>query len=249
MKKTVLSIMAHPDDAEFVCTGTLSLLKDLGWNVHIATMTPGDCGSNKYSRAEISKIRKAEAAAGTKVIGATYHCLECEDVYIMYDKPTLAKVISLIREVRPSIVFTHSPNDYFMDHENTSTLARTGCFACGIPNVECQCMQPCDDVPFLYYADVLGGDDIFGKPVEPGMHVDISGKIEIKEQMLCCHESQRNWLLEHHGIDEYVISMKKMAEKRGDEAGWEYAEAFRQHLGHAYPSNNILKEIMGEKVK
>ena len=43
--RTVLSLLAHPDDAEFTCAGTLALLGQRGWQIHIATMTPGDCGS------------------------------------------------------------------------------------------------------------------------------------------------------------------------------------------------------------
>ena len=61
-EKTVLSIGAHPDDAEFMCTGTLALLHERGWEVHIATLAPGDCGTVQYSREEISRIRKGEAA-------------------------------------------------------------------------------------------------------------------------------------------------------------------------------------------
>lgn len=54
MEKTVLGIFAHPDDAEIVCAGTLSLLKNLGWNVHIATLAPGDKGTAEYNREEIT---------------------------------------------------------------------------------------------------------------------------------------------------------------------------------------------------
>ena len=249
MKKTVLSIMAHPDDAEFLCAGTLALLKQAGWDVHIATITPGDCGSNKLSRPEIADVRRAEGAAAAKVIGGTYHCLECEDAFIMYDKPTLQKVISLVRTVKPTIVFTTSPVDYFVDHENTSTLARTACFVCGVPNVECENMDPHDLVPYLYYIDSMEGKDIFGKPIDPSIYVDISTKIDVKEKMLCCHASQRQWLFDHHHIDEYVIAMKEFSKRRGDEVGSDYAEGFRQHLGHAYPSDNVLKKILGDLVK
>ena len=51
--KIALSIGAHPDDAEFMCAGTLALLHERGWEIHIATMTPGDCGTVQYSREEI----------------------------------------------------------------------------------------------------------------------------------------------------------------------------------------------------
>ena len=112
--KVVLSIGAHPDDAEFLWAGTLALLRQRGWQVHIATMTPGDAGTVEYSREEISRIRKAEATKGAALLDGTYHCLECNDIFIMYDRPTLLKTIELVRKVRPRIVFTLSPSDYMV---------------------------------------------------------------------------------------------------------------------------------------
>ena len=43
--KTVLAIGAHPDDVEFLCSGTLFQLKKQGWSINVATMTPGDVGA------------------------------------------------------------------------------------------------------------------------------------------------------------------------------------------------------------
>jgi LmbE family N-acetylglucosaminyl deacetylase len=90
--------------------------------------------------------------------------------------------------------------------------------------------------------------DIFGKPVEPSIYVDISNEMEMKEKMLACHESQRNWLLAHHKMDEYILSMKRFAEDRGKEIKKLYAEGFRQHLGHGFPHHNLLKELLGASV-
>jgi hypothetical protein len=42
--------------------------------------------------------------------------------------------------------------------------------------------------------------------------------------------------------------MKRFASERGTESGVEYAEGFRQHLGHGFPQDNILKNILGNKV-
>ena len=42
--KTVLCLLAHPDDAEFQCVGTLALLREKGWRIVIATMTPEQYG-------------------------------------------------------------------------------------------------------------------------------------------------------------------------------------------------------------
>ena len=246
--KTVLSLGAHPDDAEFFCVGTLALLHKNGWQIHIATMTPGDCGTVQYSREEISSIRKAEAAKAASLLDGSYHCLECDDIFIMYDRPTLLKAIELVRKVRPTIVITCSPSDYMVDHETASRIAQTACFACGVVNIETAGAEPFEPVPHLYYMDPVEGKDNFGAEIKAGTIIDITSVMDIKEKMLCCHESQRNWLFTHHGIDDYVISMKALSEKRGREINSHFAEGFRQHLGHAYPQDNILKTELGDLV-
>jgi len=246
--KTVLSVGAHPDDAEFFCAGTLALLGNKGWQIHIATMTPGDCGTVQYSRKEISKIRKAEAAKAASLLDGSYHCLECGDLFIMYDKPTLLKAIKLLRKVRPTIVLTCSPCDYMIDHETASKIAQTACFACGVVNIETTGAQPFEPIPYLYYFDPVEGKDNLGHKIQASTIVDISSVMGIKEKMLCCHESQRDWLLKHHGVDDYVISMKALSAKRGAEIDCHFAEGFRQHLGHAYPQDNILKTELSDLV-
>jgi LmbE family N-acetylglucosaminyl deacetylase len=247
MEKIVLGLFAHPDDAEIVCAGTLSLFKKLGWSVHIATMTPGDKGSATLTKEDIAKTRKEEATNSAKLLDATYHCLECDDVYIIYGRETINKATALLRNVRPTIVFTSSPSDYMIDHEMTSLIAQTACFSAGIKN-----MDVAEDIfgfiPYLYYSDPLEGKDKFGNPIEATNYVDITSVMQIKEDMLISHASQRNWLLMHHKMDEYILSMKRFGEQRGGEINTKYAEGFRQHLGHSYPQNNILKEILGDLV-
>lgn len=247
MNKTVLAIFAHPDDAEMMCAGTLSLLKKQGWDIHIATMAPGDKGTAEYTIEEISIIRKKEAKNAADLIGGTYHCLEFEDVYIMYDRESINTVTALIRRVQPSVVITSSPQDYMIDHEMTSLVVQTACFACGIKNMEVD-ETPFEPVPYLYYTDPMEGKDKFGKPVEPTFYTDISEEMDLKEKMLACHASQRNWLLEHHKIDEYILAMKRFSALRGKEISTTYAEGFRQHLGHGYSQDNILKKILGNQV-
>jgi len=248
MEKAVLGLFTHPDDAEIMCSGTLSLLKKAGFDVHIATVATGDKGTAEYNREDIIRIRKAEAHKAAEVIGGTYHCLEFDDIYIFYNRETINKATSLLRTVRPSIVFTSSPNDYMLDHEITSLIAQTACFCTGIKNMEVP-EEPYEPVPYLYYADPMDAVDKLGNPVNASMYVDITSEMDIKEKMLASHASQRNWLLTHHKMDEYIISMKRFSEMRGKEINVKYAEGFRQHLGHGHARNNILKEILGDFVK
>jgi LmbE family N-acetylglucosaminyl deacetylase len=246
--KTVLSLGAHPDDAEFFCAGTLALLHQKGWEIHIATMTPGDCGTVQYSRKEISRIRRAEATKAASILDGTYHCLECDDIFILYDRPTLLKAIELMRKVKPTIVFTTSPSDYMVDNEIASKIAQTACFACGVVNIETTGAEPFEPIPHLYYMDPAEQKNKYGTQIKAGTIVDITDVIDTKKKMLCCHESQRHWLMTHHGMDEYVNMMKVSDEKRGREINSGFAEGFRQHLGHAYPQDNILKAELGNLV-
>jgi len=247
MNKKVLAIFSHPDDVELMCAGTLSLLKKKGYEIHIATMTKGDKGTDEYSRKEISVIRREEAKNSAKLINASYSCLEFEDVYIFYNRETINKVTELMREIQPAIVFTASPEDYMVDHEMTSRIIQTSCFACGMKNMELN-NKSFEPVPYLYYSDPLEGKDKLGKQILPSLYVNISEEMPVKEKMLSCHKSQRNWLLKHHKMDEYILAMKRFSGKRGREIGTKYAEGFRQHLGHGYPQDNILKKILGNLV-
>lgn len=247
-RKVLLSLLAHPDDAEFMCAGTLALLRRRGWSIHIASMTPGDCGSVQHSREEISRIRRAEGANSARVLDGQFHCLECEDLFINYDKPTLLRAIKVLREVKPSIVFALSPQDYSQDHETASRVAQAATFGAGVPNAAIEGVSAYQPIPYLYYLDPVDGVDRLGSEIVPTIAVDISGEMETKEKMLCRHESQRNWLLVHHGLDEYVDSMKAFSRKRGQLIGVDFAEGFRQHLGHGYPHDNILKAELGELV-
>ena len=86
------------------------------------------------------------------------------------------------------------------------------------------------------------------------MLVDISGVIKTKSEMLACHESQRNWLRAHHGTDEYIESVRRFNTSLGHRASKvsgrliSYAEAFRQHRGHAYPDENVITTFLREGV-
>jgi LmbE family N-acetylglucosaminyl deacetylase len=248
MPPIVLSILAHPDDAEFLCAGSMiRLVYEHGWQAHLATMTPGDCGSAERPADEISRIRRNEGIQAAQLIGGQYHCLEERDLRVFYNEPALEKVTRLLRQIRPQIVFTHSPADYMLDHEMTSTLVRAAVFAGPIPNFlhDRDLGPPMEDIPHLYYCDPIEGQDLMGQDIRPTIAIDITPVMETKVQMLASHASQRDWLLKHHGMDQYLEAMRGWAARRGRECGVAYAEGFRQHLGHSYPRDNLLGQTLG----
>ncbi len=242
----VLALVTHPDDAEFLCAGTMSLLGKAGWKLYMSTMTAGDCGSKELGPQEISAIRRQEAANAAALIDADYHCLEFKDIFINYDQPSILRVVAHIRKVQPDLVITMSPDCYMIDHEITSKLVRTGCFTAGMTNIITPGQEPFNKVPHLYYMDPIEGKDKLGQVIEPSTVVNISSEIELKTEMLACHVSQREWLRKHHGMDEYLIAMKRQSEHTGQKIGVPFAEGYRQHLGHAYPQDNLLAETLSE---
>ena len=68
----------------------------------------------------------------------------------------------------------------------------------------------------------------------PTEYVDISETYAAKREMLACHESQVNWLMEHDHID-VLDFMTVMARSRGLQCGVSHAEGFRPELGWGRP--------------
>ncbi|MFP4055590.1 MAG: PIG-L deacetylase family protein [Candidatus Brocadiia bacterium] len=245
----VFAVGAHPDDVEFGCAGTLALLRQRGYQVAIATVANGDCGSTERSAIEIARIRKGEAAESAALLDGSYVCLDQGDLAICFDMETRRKATNAIREIDPFLVLTHPHADYMADHELTSRLARDACFGAPIPNYGAYGNLPhTAAIPYLYYWDAMEGIDHLGRPTPVHFYVDITTTMDTKKQMLACHRSQREWLMRQHGLDEYTNSMVEWAARRGQECGVQYAEAFCQHRGHAYPRDNVLAKILGEQL-
>jgi LmbE family N-acetylglucosaminyl deacetylase len=245
-RRVALTLLAHPDDAEILCAGTLIRIAEIGWEIHIATVAAGDCGTTKLSREEIAAVRKREGLAAAAKIGATYHCLEEADVQVVFDKAANRKAIDLLRKVAPTLLFTHPRHDYMMDHEQTHLLARSAAFSYPAPNASQLPLVAGSAIPWLYYCDPVEGRDPYtSELVHPTVFVDIANQMDRKAEMLACHASQRDWLRSHHGMDEYMDAMRRWSAERGREVGAEYAEAFVQHRGHPFPQNDLLAQLFG----
>ncbi len=239
--------MSHPDDAEILVAGTLIRLKKAGWDVGIATMTAGDCGSATGTREQIARTRLAEAEEAAALLGGSYRCAGLNDVEVFANAENLRNVVEVMRHFDPDVVITHSPSDYMLDHEEASRLVRAASFAAAIPLYETRRKDPAPvarATPALYYADPVEGIDSAGNRVVPQFYVDITTTIEEKRQMLATHRSQRDWLRAHHGLDEYLNRMTGWAAAYGKEAGIGYAEGFRQYLAHGYPHTPLIQSAL-----
>jgi len=111
----ILAIHAHPDDIEIQCAGSLLKLRQLGCRISVATMTPGDKGSDELSAEEIADVRRAEAAAAAAQMEAEYTCLEFRDLSIVFDNDSRRRMAEYLRRQQPDIILTAPPVDYMHD--------------------------------------------------------------------------------------------------------------------------------------
>jgi LmbE family N-acetylglucosaminyl deacetylase len=247
--KRILAFGCHPDDIEFMAAGTLALLAERGWEVHLATMTGGEVGSANRASHEIRATRLAEAEAAAKVLGAAFHYAGGYDLEVGFDHAYRRMATHVVRVVRPDVVLTHPPYDYLVDHEETSRLVRTATFIASVPLYDCgDTVAPTAAIPYLYYWDAFGGVDNFGRPLPMGFGVDVGSAIETKRRMLASHASQREWLAFVNSIDSYLDEMVRMTQAQGARIDRPYGECFLQHLGHGHPKDNILAQELGDLV-
>lgn len=248
----IASIHAHPDDAEILAGGTLTLLSQRGHEISIVTMTPGDKGSNEMEPEQIAAVRRAEARRAAGFIGASYYCAEFRDLEIFSDNESRKRVVELLRRLKADVVLTSAPVDYLCDHEATSLLVRDACFGAPAPNYITDAEDPAaplPGIPHLYFMDPVGGVDREGHDVMPSFIVDVTSTYHMKWEMLAAHESQREWLRHHHGMDNYMTTMEEWTRRCGERGGFEFGEGFRRYKGHPYPESPLLEDLLSSLVK
>jgi LmbE family N-acetylglucosaminyl deacetylase len=232
----------------------LSLLAKAGFEPHMMNLSRSNLDSNELSEAEITRIRRREAERSAAAIDAVYHPPVADDLMIFYEDRLLRQVTAVVREVRPTIVLLPSLNDYMEDHTNTARLVITACFSRAMRHYRSDPpREPTDQDVYLYHAQPHLNRDGMRTLVVPDLFVNVTGEMDTKLQMLGCHESQRQWLDETQGLDDYLESMRQsgaeVARMSGRD-GWQYAEGFRQHshVGFSAQDGDPLSEALGNEI-
>jgi len=262
-RPSAIAIAAHPDDIEFYMAGTLLLLRQAGWETHYLNLSSGNCGSMRLSAAATRGLRRAEARRAAGILGARWHAGFCDDLEILYDLPTLRRLAAVIREVKPGIVLTHSPQDYMEDHTNTCRLAVTAAFSHGMPNFRTiPARPPAGSEVTIYHAMPHGLQDGLRRRAVPGAFVNTTAVHGTKRAALAAHASQKSWLDASQGMDSYLKSMDAMSSAVGKMSRqFRHAEGWRRHLhlgfsaadadplatalGHNYLVNSAYEESLG----
>ena len=218
----ILAIGCHPDDVEIACSGTLAKCVKRGDTVIVCHASSGDLGHVVIPPDELRVIRaneakRAGAMAGIEVIWGGFDDLQIYD----NNKEARDKMVDIIRYADPAVIITHDPDDNMPDHTAVSRLVFDASFTATLPNYPTKVDKVAKLVP-IYYMDTLAGVNF-----NPTEFVDIADEIDLKIDMLECHESQLVWMREHDGID-FADMVRTCSRYRGYQCGAEYAEGFRQ---------------------
>lgn len=248
-RNAAIAIGAHPDDIEFLMAGSLLLLSRAGYEIHYLNLASGNCGSTCHDGPTTQSIRRREAKAAAKILGAHYHASLTNDLEILYDLKLLRTLTGIIREVKPQVVLTHSPQDYMEDHTNTCRLVVTAAFARGMPNFRTLPHRTAiESEVTVYHAMPAGLRDPLRRRIVPGAYVNTTTVHPIKRQALAAHKSQQAWLDRSQGMNSYLQTMEDMAREVGRMSGrFKLAEGWRRHLhlGFCGPAADPLKGALG----
>lgn len=224
--ESAMAIMAHPDDIEFSCAGTLARWARAGSRISYVLCTSGDVGIDEpgMTRGRAAEIREAESREAAAIAGA------CEVIFLREPdgmlQPTLELRKRLVREIRrfrPEVVIAGDPTivwagaDYINhpDHRAAATAALDAAFpAAGQPNL----FEDLEEEglrahkPRKVWATTWGNDaDTF---------INIEETIDLKIAALKAHKSQMNgWDPEEQ--------IRSWAAERGKGKEMAYAEGFR----------------------
>lgn len=168
---------AHPDDAELCCGGALALAAAQGRRTAVVDLTRGELGS--LGDAE---TRATEASAAAQALGLTRRInLGFPDGGVRDTDSNRARVVEILRELRPQVVIAPPFEDHHPDHMGTADLVRQSFYLCGIRKFQPQ-SPPWKPKTLLHHWG--------SRPFSPQLVVDISAVFEQRMQAVRCYESQ-----------------------------------------------------------
>ena len=234
----ILTLLAHPDDMELHCAGTLLKFKKAGHEVFNCHVANGNQGHVIIEPDELRIIRTKEAEDAGKIIGAKQVInLDVPDMEVnSHNFEIMDAMADVVRMVRPDVMITHNPQDYMTDHVETSLIATNGGFCSGLGH------RPRKYDAYMSFIPTFFMDTLAGVDFQPTHYVDITNQIETKLQALECHVSQLKWMREHDNID-FADMVRTCSKYRGYQCGVPYAEGFRPYNVYPrYSTKNLLPD-------
>ena len=199
-------IMAHPDDADIYCGGSIAAWRSMGATVTILIATDGSKGGD-FDPEELAQLRSKEATVAATVLDANLIQLDFPDGELSQSEEFASRLATEILCLQPNLLVAHAPNDYHADHRAVSAGAL---------------------IAASFRAPVLWVDPMMGNDFLPNYYVDITPFQDQKEQAILCHTSQ--------GPEHFVEMSRVQGRFRSAQCGQleGFAEAFRHDPIHPF---------------
>ena len=182
MTLDVIVFASHPDDAELTMGGTIAKFTHNNLKVGVIDLTQGELSSRGTVE---TRQREANRAASILKVDVREN-LQLPDGNIARNKENLMKIITIIRQYKPKIVFAPYFNDRHPDHIDTSILIKEAVFSSGLEKIKTYNY----DIPqetyrpkkIFYYMQTY--------TFEPSFIVDITGYHNIKMEAVKAYSTQ-----------------------------------------------------------
>lgn len=190
-----LVIMAHPDDPDFICGGTVARMASQGIEVTYMILTNGDKGNHnpEITRNQLIAFRKIEQRAAAAVCGVQQVLfMGEEDGFLRPTREIRERVTREIRRIKPQLIICQDPDRYLVgegyinhpDHRNAGLIALEAIF-------------PAADNPMFYpemadegYTPHKVSQLYVHGPADSNVRVEITEVIDQKIEAILCHKTQ-----------------------------------------------------------
>jgi LmbE family N-acetylglucosaminyl deacetylase len=220
--KSAMTIFAHPDDAEFSCSGTVAKWARAGCKITYILITSGNAGTHdtRYTPESLMDVREREQRNACAVLGAKHiEFLRHDDGRLVADLNLRRELVRLIRKYKPEVVFCGDPTQVFWlnnrinhpDHRAAALAAIDAIF----PASEMELLWPEDGPAWKVHG-------VYVRTSE-GVNtwIDICDTIDLKIKALREHHSQ---LDDNTGLEDMI---RERSAEAGKEQGLAFAENFR----------------------
>ncbi len=220
----IVAFMAHPDDAELQCGGTLAVSVARGSKAGVVDFTRGELGTRGTP-----ELRAEESAAAAQELGLTSRInLGLLDGHLHDNDENRDLVVRILRKMRPKVVLAPPREDHHADHVAVATLLERSVYLAGIakygstePNGER--LEPWSPHTLLHA--------VGSRAAVPDLVVDISDVIETRRRAIACYRSQffqeeskeRETRIAHPGFLEWIEGGLR---RFGFLIGTEFGEAY-----------------------
>ena len=227
-----LCVFAHPDDADIAAGATIARWAQAGAEVTLVIATRGEKGTTDPSVTpeELASARAKEVEAAVSFLGVHRVLrLGIGDGEIVNDDRLRAKLVELIRTLKPQIVLTHDPapvyfgQTYFnhRDHRELGFAVLDAVFpAAHLPHY-----FPEAGPPHRVEMVLMSGT------ADAQVGIDVTATLPLKKEAVACHASQVRGR-----VTEVQRSIDANARAFGKRLGVGAAEVFRE-----------LRNEMGER--